>query len=301
LVLSAKAAVVTWSFATIVLVPRGEWGPFPDRRERCGWFQWAASAGFDAIELSPRWLDFRQFSAAQLKQIRQEIVDVGLVVSGINLNRCILTRSDSSAANRQLLRQAIHAAATLEAPLVNISLAMPTPPTKSRPVLRGCDVAEVEYQQTARLLRELAAAARAFNVSLSLELHDDGLFDTPELCLKMLDWIDMPNVGVNPDLGNICRGDSGAPWEETLTFLAPHANCWHVKNYATGSPAALWAGDIDYARAMSIMHAADYSGPVSIESYFDDVLDQQIQGLAYLKKLSPAKIATACEARSGEG
>jgi hypothetical protein len=66
-----------------------------------------------------------------------------------------------------------------------------------------------------------------------------------------------------------------------------------VKNYAGGRLAPLWDGDIDYARAIGIMLGAHYDGPVSIESYFGDVLDQQILGLEYLRELSTAKFNTA--------
>jgi sugar phosphate isomerase/epimerase len=281
---------VRWSFATIVLVPRGEWGPLPDQRERSRWFHWAAASGFEAIELSPRWLDFRQLPDSQLRQIRQEIADVGLVVSGINLNRCILTRSESAMQNRQLLVQSLVAAEILQAPLVNVSLAMPTPPTNSRLVVRGCDVPESEHDGSSRLLSEMAANAQHLDVSLSLELHDDGLLDTPELCLKMLERIDLANVGVNPDLGNICRGNGSDAWEQALLLLAPHTNCWHVKNFSGGKPAQLWGGDIDYFRAMTIMQAANYNGPVSIESYFGDAVENQLQSLAYLKQMATVEV-----------
>jgi sugar phosphate isomerase/epimerase len=176
---------------------------------------------------------------------------------------------------------------------------MPVPPTTSRPIVRGQDVPESEHEQAAKILAEMAVSAHGFNVSLSLELHDDGLLDTPTLCLKMLERIDMPNVGVNPDLGNICRGHDGcADWQEALRVLAPHAICWHVKNYVGGRLAPLWAGGIDYALASSIMQGAHYNGPISGESYCGDVLDQQIRGLAYLKQLAQKNVATAEEART---
>ena len=126
-------------------------------------------------------------------------------------------------------------------------------------------------------------------VQLSLELHDDGLLDSPDLLLDMLNRINAANVGVNPDLGNVCRS-SEEPTDSraALEALAPHANCWHVKNYRRGQPATLSDGDIDYAEAMAIMRAHGYAGWVSIEGYQGDVLASQQESLAYLKQLAAA-------------
>lgn len=134
------------------------------------------------------------------------------------------------------------------------------------------------------VLGELAARS---GIELSLELHDDGLLDTAELCLEMLRRVRLTNVGVNPDLGNLVRSsEAPANWRLALEALAPHANNWHVKNYRGGKPAPLWDGDIDYARAVKIMRAAGYNRWVSIESYFGDVLDLQTRSLHYLQQIA---------------
>ena len=86
-----------WSFAVIVLVPRGKWGRPPGLGERRRVFDWAARIGFDGIELSPRWVDFQTMALQELRELRREIAAPGLKVSGLNISRCILTRTSEAA------------------------------------------------------------------------------------------------------------------------------------------------------------------------------------------------------------
>jgi len=102
----------------------------------------------------------------------------------------------------------------------------------------------------------------------------------------MLDAVDRPNVGCNPDLGNLIRTDPGADWRSALSVLAPHMNYWHVKNYADGAPCELNAGQIDYRDAFAIVSRAGYAGWVSLETYFgDDLLGLQIRRRDYCQML----------------
>jgi sugar phosphate isomerase/epimerase len=275
------------TFATIVLVPRGGWAPLPSPDQRRRAFDWAARAGFAGIEISPRWLDFGKVDAEELASVRDEIHAAGLSVSGINVNRAILTRTDRAAEHAAGLARAIEVAAGWDAPTVTVSLAMPTIPGPDRPPLRGQDFSAGELARSGEILARLARRAAAIGVALSLELHDDGPLDSAPACLALLDAIGEANVGVHPDLGNICRGPGAPPdWEATLVALAPHANAWSVKNYRDGVAVALADGVIDYARAVSIMERAGFRGWVGIETYFgDDPLAVQEQNLRYLQRL----------------
>ena len=290
-----------WMFSTIVLVPRGEWGAFPAEAERRRVFEWAAGAGFEGVELSPRWLDFHALSSAELSTLRREIESAGLRVAGLNISRCILTRVSEAGEHLNRLRRGILAAGELGGEILTLSLSMPTLPTDGRPPVRGEQVPEEERRRTAELLDGLAVAAQKSGADLSLELHDDGLLDTPELVLDMLRRIGHQSVGVNPDLGNVCR-DPGRPctWPSSLQALAPYANNWHVKNYRRGQPSPVWDGDIDYSEAIQIMLAAGYEGWVGIESYFGDALDLQARSLEWLKRTERSlRLGTAAALSGG--
>jgi len=281
-----------WSLATIALVPRGTTRHAPADKRR-GILDWAARTGFTGIEVSPHWLDIDSTRVSELAGFRREAAAAGLAISGINVNRCLFTRGPRADESLNRVRRAIEAAAALEAPVVTLSLSLALD-ANPRPLLRGYDISSEERQRAAEILSELAFLAAADGIQLSLELHDDGMLDTAEHCLEMVRSIGVPNVGVNPDLGNLVRS-SLAPvaWESALAQLAPPANNWHVKNYRGTQPAPLWDGDIDYARAVGIMQAANYSGWVSIESYFGDVLDLQTRSLAYMRQLVTAPTGAA--------
>src|SRR5262249_1993512 len=157
------------------------------------------------------------------------------------------------------VRRAVEAAADLGADVVNISLSMPTLPGPDRPPLRGCDVPDDEHRRAADLVRDVGEKAGSVGVRLAVELHDDGLLDTAGLLLRLVGRVGLPNVGVNPDLGNVCRGPGEPPdWRAALERLAPRATNWHVKNYRAGEPAPIWDGVIDYAAALPVMRGAGY-------------------------------------------
>jgi sugar phosphate isomerase/epimerase len=278
--------MMRWSFATIVLVPRGTWGKKPETEERRHIFDWAARTGFVGIEISPRWLDFHTSTSRELLDLRREVVDAGLVVSGLNISRCILTRTTEATSHWLRLTRSVEVAETLEAEIINCSLSMPTLPSPDRPPLLGRDVPETEFQRSVELVTDLAHRASRVGVKISLELHDDGLLDSADLCLRFMNQIQAPNVGVNPDLGNICRAGPVHDWEGALKLLAARTNCWHIKNYRQGEGAPLWDGDIDYNRALAIMRKSGYKGWVAIESYFGNVMDLQRRSLEYLKHLA---------------
>jgi len=272
-----------WSLATVALAPRGATA-HANRLERLRILEWAATTGFEGIEISPQWLDITHLSNTELREFREDAAASGLAISGLNVNR-ILHPDAASVGSKLLLEHAIHVAAILSAPLVTLSFSSPLG-DPSRPFLHGCDVPQAERDQNADLIRDLAARALPHGFQLSLELHDDGLLDTADLCLDMLQRVASENVGLNPDLGNLVRSCPDSDWRTTLKSLAPRANNWHVKNYRGSQPSPIWDGRIDYAEAFHIMRAAGYTGWVSIESYFGDVLDLQAKSLAWLKRLA---------------
>jgi sugar phosphate isomerase/epimerase len=286
-----------WSLPTVVLVPRGAWGNAPSRDERQRLFAWAADAGFDGIEISPRWLDVHALSRTELELLRADVDAAGLLVSGLNLNRCVLTRSPQAGEHRSRFERSVDVAVALGAELIVLSQSLPTLPAGERPPLRGDDVPMAEHARAAELIAAVAARAAEAGVKLSIELHDDGLTDTAAWCLwhvracrahRAGESEEGSAVGVNPDLGNICRGPHPLPdWERALRALATYANAWHIKNYRDARTAPIWDGDIDYRRAFDIMREVGFDGWVSIESYVDaDVLWLQQVSLLWAKDAS---------------
>ena len=188
-----------WSLATVVLVPRGKTA-HASRDEQRHILDWAARTGFEGIEISPHWLNIADALDSELLDFRRAAASAGLAISGVNVNRCLFTRGSRAEAAWGQMRRAIDAASTLGAGLVTFSLSAPLDGS-TRPVLRGCDIPEAERAQAAAGLSELALLAGRESIELSLELHDDGLLDTAEYCLDMVQRIGAANVGVNPGSG----------------------------------------------------------------------------------------------------
>lgn len=283
-----------WSFATIVLVPRGLPFPPPSAAWRRRVFDWARAAGFAGVELADEWLDFTRLGDHALRELKAEITDSGLQVAGLNLPRCLFTRGRWASRELDRLQKTLHAAGVLGAEIVNISLSQPRPLgiTPSKPSITGSRIPLAEFEHAAALLRPLAKQAVAMGAKLAIELHDDGLLDAPDLCLRFLDLVDLGGVGLNPDVGNICRGPGPLPdWRRAFELTAPRAVNWHVKNYRNGFPVCLPDGDIDFRTAWDIMRDAGYDGWVSIEGRFGDVYAIQRAELAYLKSLAASGVS----------
>ena len=283
-----------WSFATIVLVPRGRLFVPPSPNDRRRIFAWAKAAGFEGIELADDWLDFHSLNDRVLRELRSEFDEAGLQVSGLNIPRCLFTREPHATPEFARVERAVSAAPILAADVVNLSLSTPvsTNPFRHHRPIAGSSVQVAEQDRAAELVSRLADCAKSAGTSLAIELHDDGLLDTSDLCLRLLKRVNRPNVGLNPDVANLCRGPGPLPdWRHAFELLAPRANNWHVKNYRCFQPVPLAEGDIDFAVAWNIMCEAGYSSWVSIESRFGDVLAEQRTSLDYLRALAAPNIA----------
>src|SRR5687768_2952786 len=141
-----EGACMKFSLATVVFTPRG--GCFHGGSAHAGpddWhrvFKWAAQTGFVGIEISPQWLNIDEMSSADLIDFRQGAQRAGLVVSGINVNRCLFTRDEGAGFALARMQRAIAVAAILQTRLVTFSLSLPL--DSQRPLLHGYDIADAE-------------------------------------------------------------------------------------------------------------------------------------------------------------
>ncbi len=284
--MSSDRKGIRWSLATILLAPRGGQAPVPTESDRRELFAWASRAGFQGIELSPRWYNLFELGPREVAQLGREARDAGLTFSGINVERALVVRSESARSNVDRIRRSIELAAAMDAPVVDIALAADWENVGRRAPLTSADFSGADFETAAGIIRELAREAFRAGIALSVELHDDGMLDEPAICRRFVEVVGQPNVGTNPDMGNVCRGPAPLPdWERGLRDLAPLANCWHVKNYRGRQPAELDRGEIEYRRAIEIMISAGYAGWVSIESRAGEFRQTQSSALTFLKRL----------------
>lgn len=280
---NCKHSRFAWSFATIVLVPRGQRQQRLKDLEVVLALQRIAALGFGGVELSARWLDFHALSREDASNFRAQAETLGLAFSGINMDRCLISRKHPQ--NIEVLRSALDKATHLGISLISFALSADMEGRDQRPLLRATDFSADDVSYAAAEIKQLARTARDKGVRLSVELHDDGMLDDPESCLNFLGKVDESNVGVNPDVGNLCRepGKTG-DWNRAIRQLSPCANCWHLKNYRNAQPAALDDGDVDFAECFRTMAENGYQGWVSSESRWGgNPWDTQAKDLQFMK------------------
>jgi sugar phosphate isomerase/epimerase len=143
---------------------------------------------------------------------------------------------------------------------------------------------------------ELGRHAAELGLELTLEMYEDTYLGTGASSVRLVTEVGLDNVGLNPDVGNLIRLHRPIDdWQETLRATLPHANYWHVKNYArdenpaTGSytavPVPLELGLINYRHAVRDALALGFC-----EHYGGDGLSVSALNRDYLRRVLPAAI-----------
>lgn len=261
--------------------------PPPEVRER--YLRTVRDLGFEGIEIG-----YGQgvgTDEASIRALGAELAAAGVPCAAVRAGGGFL-RPQVAQRSRDALLGGIQMAAWIGAAIVNLTVTMPTG-IPSAPGEPGGGVGRrtspgssqvasaADYEITAQALRTLADFAAERDISLSLEMHQHSIADNPWSCLHLLTLIDRPNVGLNPDLGNLYwhyeRPETTA--EAAIVALAPQAKYWHCKqlqrlqipehdrSYYLLVP--LPDGEIDYRFAIAAMHAAGYDGWLAIEGCRD--------------------------------
>ena len=253
-----------------------------DRVTRRRIFRWARRVGFVAVEIEDRWIGIEAMSAEELAELRSMASDEGVELT-LKLHHRDLHTPEVATTNETSVMRAIQVAEAIGAPLVSIGL--PTPPSALASVSRrlgrswngsGHEMPDEAFTRTASALRRLADAAVDAGVDLSVELHQGSIVDNSSRLLRLLDMVDYANVGANPDIANNLQTspDPGETWRDAIENLAPRANYWHVKNLRRFEVPgrepilirrALHEGEIDVRWAISVMHAAKFTGMIVVE------------------------------------
>ena len=262
-------------------------------------FDWAAAAGFSGCELSTAHQDFPGFSDGQLDAVAARLADTGLRAAAYNPGGFRLHGAGADAAARTgALVGSARIAARLGAPTINLTL--PGPGTgggsaaipseylvgAQRPLGSGRGRPPSEFAALAPALGELADACAGEGISVALEIHQNSYIEDSGAALELLGRIDRPNVGLNPDLGNIlwARAIPYESHEEAIERLAPHAVYVHMKNlrrvFVAGLDRAAFVrtsllerGDIDWRWAISALDASGYRGFLTFEGDYAEGWD----------------------------
>lgn len=155
-----------------------------------------------------------------------------------------------------------------------------------------------DYECTAAVMREIAGFAADLGVVISTEVHQHTIAANSRAALHLLGQIDHPNVGQNPDAGNIywTYVEPDETPEAAIVALAPDTNYWHCKNvhrvyfpdleYAIYLHASLLDGELDDCFAIKAMVEASCGGFLAIDgARRGDHLHKDGQAVAYARAL----------------
>ncbi|GAA3292826.1 sugar phosphate isomerase/epimerase family protein [Arthrobacter citreus] len=266
-------------------------------------------AGFDHVDLTDSWVRAADLDAGGRRQLLETARSYGLAFSDLAVTRKSVITPDEEQAQRNIAytKRTIDAAADLEAPMVCLGLHDPfTPAQKEATWFWLAEGAEDEdtpqnREKAASRFRELGEYAAQRGVSLSLEMYEGTFLGTADSSVQLVKAVDLPNVGLCPDIGNIVRLHRPVEdWREMLVKMLPHTNYWQLKNYfrdfdpATGSyasaPAPLALGFINYREALGMALEAGFDGPMCVEHYGGDGLTVTAMNRDYIRDILRAKL-----------
>ena len=287
---------------------RDDFGEMPPAAERRRYLPLVKAMGFDAVEVPVDETADEHTTRDLARELQEHGLEIGAVRAGGALNHPL-----TAGRAVQKLERAMRYAAWAGATVVNTALV--SPPThpngpgsgrQGEQVSQGASrtASEQDFILTAERLRSAGHMAADVNVSIAIEVHQGSLADNSTATLHLLDLVGLPNVGANPDLGNIY-------WhyeypEETaeaaIVALAPRAVYWHCKNLRRQhipelrrsffQRVALPDGDLDYRFAIAAMVDVGYDGYLAVEGAREgDALTQDRRSAEYilhlLAELSP--------------
>lgn len=285
---------------------RDAFGEMPAREHRPRYLKHVKDAGFDGIEIpAGGWLA-NKADEATARDLGSELRDAGVPALCVRAGGPV-AHPKEGAKVRERIGKAIDFAAWIGATVVNSTIVTPATlpggPGSERRGERTSQGAsryasEADFVATADGLREVGKRSADRGLDLSIEIHQGSIADNSWSGLKLVDLIGLPNVGVNPDLGNILWHfeEPEESSEAAIVAMAPKSKYWHCKSLkvvhypqlqkAIYLRVPLDIGDIDYRFAVSAMLDAGYSGYMAIEgANTGDQLTQDRRSAEYARQL----------------
>ena len=145
-------------------------------------------------------------------------------------------------------------------------------------------------------IRELGRHAAEAGLELALEMYEDTYLGTADGAVAFAGDVDLSNVRINCDLGNLVRMHRPVEHSDAMMAkLAPFAGYWHAKNYhrmedgTTGavmsSPAPLESGAINYRGAIRMALRAGFGSAFSVAHCGGDALSVCATNKDHLRRL----------------
>lgn len=268
-----------------------------------------AAAGFAHVDPFDSWIRLADLELSRLDEFMAVARDVGLSVPGISTARRSVIDPDRGDEFLDYSHRVIDTAARIGARAVSFGLFGPLSPEQKKalwfwtaPGVVNPDDPDI-YAKAVGRITELGRHAGEVGVEIALEMYEDTYLGTADGAVRFATEVDLPNVKVNCDLGNLIRQHRAVEdWRSMMEKLASFAGYWHAKNYyrmedqTTGSvmssPAPLEYGVINYRDAVRMALDAGFCSSFALEHYGGDGLSVCAKNLAYLRRILRAAVVT---------
>ena len=292
---------IAYAFRRCASYPYNGGGLPTEATDRQRFLEHSKKIGFDGIELPAM-----NLPDAEAKTLRSELEDAGMPCVAIRGGGGAPADPEVAAANKQRMIDAAHFAAKMGAGIVNSTVTTPPTDPGGKGTYRGESVSQgssrqanpADYERTAKAVTEVAGIAADIGIEISIEIHQNSIADNSTATLRLLELIEAPNVGINPDLGNIywTYDIPEETCEAAIVAVAPHINYWHCKSlnrvHIPDLDTAIYVqvplpdGEIDYRFAIAAALDAGYDGYLAIEGIRDgDQFHQDGRSVAYVKSV----------------
>jgi sugar phosphate isomerase/epimerase len=242
--------------------------------------------GFTEVDPTDTWVRIADLEPSRLEEFRAVLADVGLTVPAVSTSRRSVMDPERGAENLAYSHRLLDAAAALDIPLVSFGFFQALTPAQNAALwfwlVDGWrdDFSPEARARAASLIRELAEHAAANGQQISLEMYEDTYVGTCDDAVAFLEEVGHPACGLNPDLGNFVRLHRPLePVQDMLDKVLPHANYWHVKNYARDEDPAI-------GQALDL----GYRGAFLCEHYGNDAIGMIGRNRAYVRELLGALV-----------
>jgi sugar phosphate isomerase/epimerase len=272
--------------------------------------QWAATlrdvadAGFTELDPTDGWLRIADLAPSRLGEFLGVTKSLGLTIPAISTARKNLIDRQHGADYLAYGHRLLETAAAIGAGAVSFGLFGPLTEAQKKALWFWTVQGErnpddkASWALAVGRVRELGRHAAELGLEVSLEMYEDTYLGTADDAVRFVTDVDVPCVGLNPDLGNLIRLHRPVEhWLSMVEKTAPFARYWHVKNYlriedaATGAimtaPTSLELGLINYRVAIRKALDHGFNSAFLVEHYGGDGLSVSASNRDYLRRILP--------------
>jgi sugar phosphate isomerase/epimerase len=264
-------------------------------------------AGFTELDPTDSWLRIADLSPQRLQEFQDVVAAAGLTVPAISTARRSVVDPDFGDEYLAYGHRVIDAAAAIGASMVSFGFFRALNAAQKQALWFWTAQGPIDSEDPADWklavdrIKELGRHGAEVGVDLTLEMYEDTYLGTADSAAKFVRDVDLPTVGLNPDLGNLVRLHRPVErWEVMAEKTLPYANYWHVKNYyrtedATSgmivtAPAPMEFGVINYRKAIRMAIDLGFRGAFCTEHYGGDGLSVSATNREYIRRILPKSL-----------